>query len=182
MIYIPYSLYIYWLTSDPSPQHGDYKCHSKYAHITFIYLDFIYWLTPIQWIIKWYGIYVFNVSRNSCTVLYNDYLDLYSWPHKRVLFQSKYEYLLIISVLANVRWIIIVFIGLKTKRKYFIILFTICISPLKYIQIFMSFELSDFEIFELFICSNPLWNEEMTKTSFITFMPSAECLDTYFNF
>lgn len=45
-------------------------------------------------------------------------------------------------------------------------LLTISISLLKYIQSFMSLELSDFEIFELFICSNALWNEDMTKTYF----------------
>lgn len=28
------------------PEHGYYQCHSKYAHITFIYPDSLYWLTP----------------------------------------------------------------------------------------------------------------------------------------
>lgn len=80
--YMPYSLFIYWLTSDPFSEHGYYQCHSKYAHITFIYPDSLYWLTPI----KWHGSFIFNVWRNSCAVLHNDYRDLYSWPYIRVLF------------------------------------------------------------------------------------------------
>lgn len=137
------------------PEHGYYQCHSKYAHITFIYPDSLYWLTPI----KWHGSFIFNVWRNSCAVLHNDYRDLYSWPYIRVLFYPN------ISIFDNTcfskgkmdhnRF----FVGLKTKRKCFIILLKICISPLKYIQIFTSFELSDFEIFELFKCSNAPWNE-----------------------